>query len=73
MKTVRTCDQLGVCQGRPGCGCEAPVRHPFAPGAIEHHTRRSLAAVGRIQFPMLVVLAWLAGVALGFTVGRMWV
>jgi hypothetical protein len=33
-----SCEDLGVCQSRntPCSGCSA---HPFAPGAIEHHTR----------------------------------
>lgn len=44
----RTCDELGLCQARPGCGCSRPApiarpqpgaRHPFAPGAIEGHRR----------------------------------
>ena len=59
----RSCAELGVCQGRPGCAC---VRHPFAPGAIEHHKARSGwlrrlgRAVDRHAVP-IVVAAFLLG------------
>lgn len=44
MKELRTCDELGLCQGlTPPCkGCTLPraYRPAFAPGVIEHHRRQ---------------------------------
>lgn len=62
----RTCDELGVCQGRSHC---AACAHPFAPGAIEHHThsrvhhRRALLRWLRRAALFLAIVAVLPFVA----------
>lgn len=46
----RSCDELGVCNNRPGCsGCGNKAPH-FAPGVIEFHRRESKAMKGFRRF-----------------------
>ena len=70
INTPRSCDELGVCQGRtPPCQhtCQQAA-HPFAPGTIEHTARRSrLAPWQRLVLDCAAVLA-VAGL-LGFCAG----
>lgn len=42
-KAPRTCQELGVCQDRPGCGCSKPIR--FAPGVVTAYERKTLQRV----------------------------
>ena len=76
--TPRTCDALGVCQGRPGPGCTythdtdtlPPGGYYFAPGAIEQGPRRR--AVRPAPWQRLVLGACgllLASGLLGFAAG----
>ena len=76
--TPRTCDALGVCQGRPGPGgtCQhdtdtlPPCGYYFAPGAIEQGPRRRavrLAPWQRLVLRAMAVL--LASGLLGFAAG----
>ena len=76
--TPRTCDALGVCQGRPGPGCTCthdtdtlpPGGYYFAPGAIEQGQRRKgvrLAPWQRLVLGAMAVL--LASGLLGFAAG----
>ena len=76
--TPRTCDALGVCQGRPGPGCTChhdteslpPGGYYFAPGAVEHGPRRR--AVRLAPWQRLVLGACgllLASGLLGFAAG----
>lgn len=57
----RTCEELGVCQGRSHC---AACAHPFAPGAIEHHRSRQRAELARWMRRAVRVMAWSAGISL---------
>ena len=71
INTPRSCDELGVCQGRtPPCQrtCQQAA-HPFAPGTIERGPRRSkrLAPWQRLVLDCAAVLA-VAGL-LGFCAG----
>lgn len=76
--TPRTCDALGVCQGRPGPGRTCthdtntlpPGGYYFAPGAIEQGPRRRavrLAPWQRLVLRAMAVL--LASGLLGFAAG----
>lgn len=76
--TPRTCDALGVCQGRPGPGGTCthdtntlpPGGYYFAPGAIEQGPRRRavrLAPWQRLVLGAMAVL--LASGLLGFAAG----
>lgn len=76
--TPRTCDALGVCQGRPGPGRTCthdtntlpPGGYYFAPGAIEQGPRRR--AVRLAPWQRLVLGACgllLASCLLGFAAG----
>jgi hypothetical protein len=67
-----SCEDLGVCQSRntPCSGCSA---HPFAPGAIEHHSRqrcsrtlRRWLARAALFLAFVGVLAFAAGLTTGF-------
>ena len=42
----RSCDELGVCQARPGCDSCALPAYPFAPGVITHYPVRSAPMQG---------------------------
>ena len=70
INTPRTCDALGVCQGRtPPCQhtCQQAA-HPFAPGTIEHTARRPrLAPWQRLVLGACGLL--LASGLLGFAAG----
>lgn len=64
-----SCSDLGVCQSRttPCADCNS---HPFAPGAIEHHTRQRSAlrhwlARAALFLAAVGVLAFVAGLATG--------
>ena len=46
----RTCEELGVCQGRKDCdGCALPP-YPFAPGVITSYPARSASMEGFRRF-----------------------
>ena len=71
INTPRSCDALGVCQGRtPPCQrtCQQAA-HPFAPGTIERGPRRSkrLAPWQRLVLGACGLL--LASCLLGFAAG----
>ena len=67
--TAYTCQELGVCHGRPGPGCNCqhdaahdtaalpPAGFYFAPGTIEHGPRRSRS--GRCQRAVALLRPWL--------------
>lgn len=65
----RSCDELGLCQGRatPCANCV----HPFAPGAITHHThpqRRALVRAFKRTAALMgaaIVIGLLAGLVFG--------
>lgn len=76
--TPRTCDALGVCQGRPGPGCTCthdtdtlpPGGYYFAPGAIEQGPRRRAVRLAPWQRLVLLAMAvLLASCLLGFAAG----
>ena len=76
--THRTCDALGVCQGRPGPGCTCthdtntlpPGGYYFAPGAIEQGPRRRAVRLAPWQRLVLLAMAvLLASGLLGFAAG----
>lgn len=72
--SARTCNELGVCQGRkPACqGCSAAPRqqpHPFAPGVIEGYDRYLMRG---LRFWLVRWVAFTAGAALVmFVAGRL--
>ena len=76
--TPRTCDALGVCQGRPGPGRTCthdtntlpPGGYYFAPGAIEQGPRRRAVRLAPWQRLVLLAMAvLLASGLLGFAAG----
>lgn len=76
--TPRTCDALGVCQGRPGPGGTCthdtntlpPGGYYFAPGAIEQGPRRRAVRLAPWQRLVLLAMAvLLASGLLGFAAG----
>ncbi|MGS5088259.1 hypothetical protein ACVC7V_17390 [Hydrogenophaga sp. A37] len=85
-RTVRSCDELGVCQHkRPRCeGCTVGLQLTsegirFAPGEIEHYRtpflgtpaqRRELARWSK-QAAALLVVVGLASLAVGVIAGRL--
>ncbi|BEU96585.1 hypothetical protein ACDW_22900 [Acidovorax sp. DW039] len=80
MKT-RTCQELGVCQGRAGCSCTRhdterlpPGGYYFAPGAIEHGKRRVSRRLTRqmIDWISLLAVAVVIGSAAGYVQVRGW-
>ena len=76
--TPRTCDALGVCQGRPGPGCTCthdtdtlpPGGYYLAPGAIEQGPRRRAVRLAPWQRLVLLAMAVLLASGLpGFAAG----
>lgn len=83
MNTPRSCDELGVCQGRAcgQCTAEQPAqatqgalpRYPFAPGVITTFApARRWGRLGNVLLWIAVVAlaSVLAGVAAGFLYGK---
>jgi hypothetical protein len=56
----RTCEELGVCQGRSNC---TTCTHPFAPGAITRHTSAQRRALLRWLRRTALLIATVVGAA----------
>ena len=83
---IRTCHELGVCNGRPGVGCTCnrdaqhlpPGGYYFAPGAIDNNAgpRRSKRRTGLLRFArdciVLLAVAGLIGFAAGVLQAKGW-
>ena len=82
--TPRTCDALGVCQGRTGPGCTCthdtdtlpPGGYYFAPGAIEQGPRRARRLLGWrravADLCCCIAIAGLIGAAAGYLQAKGW-
>lgn len=85
---IRSCHELGVCNGRPsvGCTCNRDAQHNteslppdgfyFAPGAIGGGPRRSKRRTGLLRFArdciVLLAVAGLIGFAAGVLQAKGW-
>ena len=68
-RTARTCMQLGVCQGAPSCE-EHCLRHPFAPGVIDHSAPPAFNWAGLVEAALVMAaLCAAVGLTLGLAAG----